>query len=157
VALQRDGRVPTDGSFTTVPLGGEWEQVQGFNANGIEATASGKRLIVVNSTTGSLFSVDPATGVATRIDLGGASATNGDGLLLRGRTLSVVRNRLNEIAAFRLARDLRSATLTNTITDPNFDVPTTVAAFGRGLCAVNARFGVANPESATYTIVRVEP
>jgi sugar lactone lactonase YvrE len=157
VALDRAGRVPTDGSFTTIPLGGDWEQVQGFNANGIEATPNGRTLIIVNSTTGNLFYVDPSSGVATKIDLNGASASAGDGLLLEGQTLYVVRNRLNQIAVFEPAADRSSAVLVDTITDPNFDVPTTVASFGGALYAVNARFGVANPERASYTIVRVEP
>ena len=46
--------------------------------------------------------LDPATGEATEVDLGGASLTNGDGILLDGRTLYVVRNRLNQIAVVEL-------------------------------------------------------
>ncbi len=41
------------------------------------------------------------------------------------------------------------------ITDPAFDVPTTVAAFGSSLYAVNARFGVENPGSAEYDVIHV--
>ena len=41
-----------------------------FNANGIEATATGQSLIVVNSATATLFRVNPDTGDATAIDLG---------------------------------------------------------------------------------------
>ena len=89
------------------------------------------------------------------IDLGGASLTNGDGLLRRGNTLYVVRNQLNEIAVLRLDRSYRSATLTGTITDPNFAVPTTVAALGPFLYAVNARFGTPPTPDTTYTVVRV--
>ena len=40
--------------------------------------------------------------MATRVDLGGEILTNGDGLLLQGRTLYVVQNRLNLVAEFRL-------------------------------------------------------
>jgi hypothetical protein len=42
------------------------------------------------------------------------------------------------------------------ITNPAFDVPTTIARFGNALYAVNARFGTPEPNSATYTAVRVE-
>ncbi len=56
-----------------------------------------------------------------------------------------MRNRLNEIAVLRLSPDLASATLTGTLTDPDFAVPTTVAAFGSSLYAVNARFGTPDP------------
>ena len=93
-----------------------------------------------------------ATEIATDADL-----SNGDGILLQGRTLSVVRNRLNEIAVLlRLSPDLASATLTGTLTDPDFAGPTTVAAFGSSLYAVNGRFGTPDPEQAPYEIVRVD-
>lgn len=143
--------MPT-GAFEAIPLGGDWVQSAGFNANGIEATSNGAALIVVNSGSGDLFRVDPSSGVATRID-SDVAVTFGDGILLRGRELSVVRNRLNQIAVLRLSPDLSSATLTETLTDPDFAVPTTVAAFGSTLYAVNARFGL--PEGP-FDIVKVD-
>ena len=42
------------------------------------------------------------------IDLGGYDLTNGDGLLLHGRTLYVVQNRDNKVAVFELSPDLSS-------------------------------------------------
>lgn len=148
--------VPT-GEVQTVPLTGDWDQVPGvfvFNANGIEATANGKSLIVVNSTVGAIYEVDPATGTATLIETD-TVLTSGDGILLRGRELSVVRNQLNEIAVLKLSPDLSSATLVDTLTDPEFAVPTTVAAFGSTLYAVNARFGTP-PAGTPYEIVKVD-
>jgi hypothetical protein len=41
------------------------------------------------------------------------------------------------------------------ITSPTFDVPTTITSSAKGLYVVNARFGVASPETATYTVARV--
>lgn len=149
--MELEAGVPT-GTFETVPLGGDWVQVGGFNANGIEATPDGRALIVVNSASGDLYRVDPSSGVAARID-SDVAVTAGDGILLRGRELSVVRNRLNEIAVLTLSPDLSSATLTRTLTDPDFAVPTTVAAFGSTLYAVNARFGL--PEGP-FDIVKVD-
>jgi hypothetical protein len=67
-----------------------------------------------------------------------------------------VRNQLNLIAVIELAPDFASGEVVGTITNPNFDVPTTIAAFGNALYAVNARFGVQDPNSASYSIVRVE-
>jgi hypothetical protein len=154
VPLARNGQPGSQTEVTTITLGGDWQQVPGFNANGIEANRKGDRLIVVNSTLGTLYAVDPATGVADLIDLGGASVTNGDGLLREGNTLYVVRNRLNQIAAFDLARDLSSATLVDTITSPDFAIPTTVTQIGKALYAVNARFGL---PPGPFTVVRVEP
>src|SRR4051812_25334340 len=66
----------------------------GNNLNGIVATRDGRTLIAVQTNAGRLWRIDPATGRATAIDLGG-SVANGDGLLLRGRTLYVVRNQNN--------------------------------------------------------------
>ena len=156
VPLGPGGEPADPDDVKTITLSGDWQQVAGNNANGIEATPNGKSLIVVNSSLGQLFHVDPSTGVATLIDLGGASVSNGDGLLLHGRTLYVMRNRLNEIAVVELAPDLSSGEVVDTITSPNFDVPTTLARFGSALYAVNARFGTPNTPETTYTIVRVE-
>ncbi len=149
------------GSATTVPLSGEWTQVAGFNANGISTTPTGKALLVVNSTTGVLYRVDPATGAATKVDLGGASLTSGDGMLRHGRLLYVVRNTLNEVAVLRLDRQGTSGELVRTITaadlDPStsFDVPTTVARFGRHLYLPNARFTTPPAPQTDYWVTQV--
>jgi hypothetical protein len=56
----------------------------------------------------------------------------------------------------RLARDLASGTIGQPITDSDFDVPTTVARFGKWLYAVNARFGTVQPAPDTpYAVVQV--
>ena len=65
---------------------------------------------------------------------------NGDGILLDGRTLYVVQNRDNKVAVVRLSRRLRSGDVQTHLTDPDFDVPTTIDDFGKRLYAVNARF-----------------
>jgi hypothetical protein len=57
----------------------------------------------------------------------------------------VVRNRLNEIAVVRLDRSYTSGVVVRAITDEDFDVPTTVAAFGPFLYAVNALRHAADP------------
>ena len=89
--------------------------------------------------------------------LGGASVSAGDGLLLSGHTLYVVRYRLNEIAIIEPAPDLSSGDLVGTITAPAFDVPSTIAAFGNALYAVNARFTTPPTPQTPYSIVRVIP
>ena len=73
VPLGPGGALPDGGGFQPLPLSGDWNQVPGFNANGIEATPNGDALIVVNSTVGAIYRVDPATGMANAIELGGAS------------------------------------------------------------------------------------
>jgi sugar lactone lactonase YvrE len=129
-----------------------------FNLNGIEATAGGAALIVVNSTAGALFAIDTATWAVAPIDLGGSSVTAGDGILLHGRTLYVVRNQLDLVAVVDLAADLASGTLVDEITSGGFDVPTTVARFGSSLYVVNARFGRVDPTPPPdpYWVTRVD-
>jgi hypothetical protein len=156
VPLGRHGRLPGQDRVRVLPLTGDLRYVAGFNLNGIAAAKGGRVVVVVQSNTGLLFKVNPRTGVTRQIDLGGALLTNGDGLLLRGRTLFVVRNQLNLIAVVRLTRSLGSGRVVAELTDPDLDVPTTVAFTAGRLYAVNARFGTApDPATARYDVVRV--
>jgi dipeptidyl aminopeptidase/acylaminoacyl peptidase len=120
-----------------------------------QATPDGQWLLIVHTTLGTLYRVNPQTGEATLVNLGGASLTRGDGLRLQGHTLFVVRNSENKIEALRLDRDWASATLEATITNPEFDVPTTIGLFGSSLYAVNARFTTPPTPDTTYLAVRV--
>jgi sugar lactone lactonase YvrE len=156
VPLGPHGSLPEPGDVEALPLSGDWSQVTGFNANGIEASSNGKWLIVVNTMAGKLYRVDPNTGSAVEIDLGGQSVSNGDGLLLRGSLLYVVRNMNNQIVVVDLSHDLTSGRVVETITNSNFNVPTTIASFGDSLYAVNAKFGNPTPTTIPYEIVRVE-
>jgi sugar lactone lactonase YvrE len=139
----------------TVPLGGDWVKGEGFGANGLTGTPDGSALLVVHSTSGLLFRVDPATGTATAVDLGGVLLTNGDGMLLRGRTLYVVQNRLNQVAVIELNQAGTTGRQVDTITSPDFDVPTTVAAFGRWLYLPNARFTSPQTPETKFWVTRV--
>ena len=142
-------------SQSLLPMDGFTFVAGQFNANGI--VAKGNWLIVVNSFTGELFRVDPTTGDATEIDLGGATVTFGDGLELRGSTLYVVRNRLNQVAVFKLRAGLTSARLVGTISAAGLDVPTTVAFQAGRLWAVNARFGTATDNKYWITRLPTRP
>ena len=143
------------GNAQTIPLGGDFALASGFNLNGIDATANGKTLVAVQSNTGKLFRIDPSTGVARQIALGGESVPNGDGILLTGRTLYVAQNRDNRIAVIALSANLASGRVVTRLTDSDFDVPTTLDDHGRRLYAVNARFGTANPGTAAYQVVQL--
>ncbi|MFE6363350.1 SMP-30/gluconolactonase/LRE family protein [Streptomyces sp. NPDC057806] len=156
--LGRHGSLPDADEIVRIPLGGAWNQVPGevVNANGITRTPDGSALLVVQSGAGALHRVNPRTGVTELVDLGGAAPlTNGDGLLLTGRTLYVVQNRQNAIDVFTLAADGRSAVFRRRITDPAFDVPTTVAAYRGRLWLPNARFTTTPTPATTYTLVSV--
>ena len=149
-------RVPKDlGAAQAIALTGDFQLASGFNLNGIAATANGATLIAVQTNTGKLFTISPTTGITHTIDLHGATVGNGDGILLLGRTLYVVRNQNNLVAVVRLSPNLSSGTVTRTITSPNFDVPTTLARHGVRLYAVNARFTTPPTPNTTYTVVQV--
>ena len=145
----------TLGSVETVPLGGDFDFAPGFNTNGIDATPNGKTLIIVQSNLKRLYTVDPGSGVADVIELTGGDVEFGDGILLDGRTLYVVQNRLNRIAVIRLAPDLSSGTIVGYLSDPALDVPTSVDEHGNRLYAVNARFGAPNPSTASFSVVQL--
>ncbi|RCG19159.1 superoxide dismutase [Sphaerisporangium album] len=149
----RGGALP--GEAVKVPLSGDIVYTTGNNANGIAPTPDHRALLVVQSNTGKLFRVDPSTGVATMVDIGAESLVNGDGLLLEGRTLYVVQNRLNTVTALDLAKDAASGRVVRKLTDPRFDVPTTVAAFHDRLYLPNARFTTPPTPTTPYTVVAI--
>ena len=143
----------TLGAAESLDLTGLFDFVPGtFNLNGIAASRDGSRLIVANSSQGELLLVDPETVEVETIDLGGA-LPNADGILLDGPRLWVVQNRLNQVAEVRLSRDLSSGEVVSVLSDPDFDVPTTVARKGNTLAVVNARFGMPPTPDTAYDIV----
>ena len=135
---------------------GDWVQQTGFNANGIALTPNRRALLVIQSNTGLLFRVDPNTGEATSVDLGGRLLPNGDGLLVRGRTLYVVQNQLNQVAVIKLNAAGTSGTLVDTLTSDELDVPTTVAALGNSLYLPNARFNTPPTPTTEYSVTRID-
>lgn len=156
--LGRHGELPDADDVVRITLSGDWSQVPGevVNANGVTRTPDGSALLVVQSGVGGLHRVNPRTGVTRRVDLGDAAPlTNGDGLLLTGRTLYVVQNRQNAIDVFQLAADGRSGVFQRRVTDPLFDVPTTVAAYKGRLYLPNARFTTTPTPQTTYDVISV--
>ena len=154
-------RVPIEGKgeFGTpevLPLTGDIVYEEGFNANGIDATKNGKTLVLVQSNTGELFTVDPTTGVTNEIDLGGETVENGDGILLDGgRRLWVLQNSDNLLTLVRLSPHLSSGEVVERFIDETFSVPTTLARAGSRFAIVNARFGIDEPESAEYWVTQI--
>jgi sugar lactone lactonase YvrE len=154
--LGRHGALPDQDEVRTLPLKGDFQlATPGPNLNGIVAARDGRVLLAVQSNTGKLFRINPRSGRTREVDLGGAVLTNGDGMLLAGRVLFVVQNRLNQIAVVKLSRSLGRGRVVATITDPDFDVPTTIAFQAGRLYAVNARFGTTDPQPARYDVVKV--
>ena len=147
--------LPSQADVQKVDLTGAWVQGPGNNANGITTTPDGRALLVINSSNGVLYRVDE-DGVATPVDLGGYVVTNGDGLLREGRTLYAVQNQLNKVAVFELAKDGRSGELTDTLTSPDFDVPTTIARSDGDLFLPNARFTTPPTPTTPYWVTGID-
>lgn len=159
VPLGPGGQPSHPGDAYALPLSGDYAPagapLPGFpaiiDANGIVATPNGKWLIIVNTTTGVLYRVDPETGEASAIDLGGADPLiTGDGLALEGKKLYVMQNFLNQIAVVDLAPDLLSGDVADVITNDDLsgvalDIPAAAVIFGDALYVVNANFDDANP------------
>ncbi|MGW5222902.1 SMP-30/gluconolactonase/LRE family protein [Nocardia sp. NPDC004085] len=149
--------LPPPGAVVRRPLTGDIRYEPGaINANGIVRTPDGAGLIIMQSVTGRLLRVDPATGATRQIDLGAETLPNGDGLLLRGNTLLVVQNRSNAIAVVTLDHAGTTGSVIRRVTDPRFDVPTTVAAYGDRLYLPNARYTTPPTPATPYSAVAVD-
>ena len=150
----RGGKLPERAE--AVPLTGDLVyQPEGFNLNGITRSPDGKGLLVVQSNTGLLFRVSTA-GVARQVSVG-ETLVNGDGMLLRGRTLYVVQNQDNTVAVLRVDHGGLRARVVDRLTDERFDVPTTIAASGGRLYLPNARFTTPPTPTTPYQVVAIRP
>jgi Cu-Zn family superoxide dismutase len=116
------------------------EYGEGFNLNGIAATEDGRYLITVQSNTGKLFRIDTQSKEVVEIDLGGETLENGDGILLDGQTLYVVRNRQALIFPVELSEDFASGEVGEGFTDPSLAYPTAIAKHDDRLLVVNSQF-----------------
>jgi hypothetical protein len=153
VPVSKNGEVGTPETITLT--GPAAETIAGaFNLNGIEAS-NGHTLIVINSSTGKLFTVDADTGESALIDVEGMTFPTGDGILLKGSTLFVLQNgnpstvAPNQIDVIKLRHHRSEGRLVDTITNPFFETATTLARQGDLLVTVNSQFGGApiDPES----------
>ena len=157
----RDATGARTGQINFIPLTGAWPATTGTGngANGIDTLWDGS-LLLNNSTAGGLWRVDFHTGHAAQIPVrGGPGITGGDGLVRKGHTLFVVRGDKekgqNAVEQLKLHHNRKGwrATWRKTLTSPQLDVPSTATFVNHTLWAVNARFGVADPDSASYLIV----
>jgi sugar lactone lactonase YvrE len=152
-----DGALPAEAE--QIPLTGDIVYGEGINANGIALAPDGETLLIVQTNTGLLFGVDPATGVTTQSEIQAADGNtlleNGDGLLVDGFTLFAVQNRLNTLAVLEINAAGSQADIAARLTDNRFDVPATVAASGDRLFLPNARFGTEPTPDTEYRAVAI--
>lgn len=147
VPINRDGSFGQPETLTVTGPAGVPVAPAAFGLNGIVATPDGRTLVVDRSDLGALFTIDPETGDSRLIPLTQGSLTPGtpDGILLAGRDLFVVENFANTLVQVRLAPRLTEGSVTATVNDPAFHVPTAVARHGNELALVNARFDLGFP------------
>jgi sugar lactone lactonase YvrE len=133
------------------------EYQEGFNFNGIDATGDGGYLVAVQSNTGELFRIDIESKQVVEIDLGGKTLTNGDGLLLDGHTVYVVRNEEGLIVPVKLSGEYITGKVGEPFTDPSFAFPTTIAKTDGRLLVVNSQFDKQEGEpELPFTVSSVE-
>jgi sugar lactone lactonase YvrE len=149
------GGLPAAADVVTVPLTGIAFTPEAINVNGVATTPDGRALLVIHSTEGYLYRVDPATGEASPVDLEGETLVNGDGLLRQGDILYVVRNRANEIAVLTVDPDGYTGAVLDHLSDAAFDTPTTAAEWAGRLYLPNARFTTEVTGTTTYDVVSV--
>ena len=111
-----------------------------FNLNGI--VARGHKLIVVQSNTGNLFSIEVKKGGTAREihQIASDPVVGGDGMLLDRGRLIVVRGSPAALLFLKLKHHASSAKLVATQTDPTLRGPSTVARARHLYLVVNADF-----------------
>ncbi|MEU4530925.1 superoxide dismutase [Micromonospora ureilytica] len=153
VPLGPGGRLPAPTAFRVLQLSGPAATPDVYH-NGIVALPNGD-LLVAQMLTGQLVRVDPRTGGSRLVDLGGYSVERADGLVLRGRTLYVIRNLTNVVAVVRLNAGYTAGVVQREITGPQLRSPATGDLLGSALYVVNGRFDVESTPSTDYDIVRL--
>ncbi|MEW2141342.1 superoxide dismutase [Micromonospora vinacea] len=153
VPLGPGGRLPAPTAFRVLQLSGPAATPDVYH-NGIVALPDGD-LLVAQMLTGQLVRVDPRTGGSRLVDLGGYSVERADGLVLRGRTLYVIRNLTNVVAVVRLNAGYTTGVVQREITGPQLRSPATGDLLGSALYVVNGRFDVESTPSTDYDIVRL--
>jgi Cu-Zn family superoxide dismutase len=115
--------------------------VDGFNANGVVVAPGGWSLVIVSSATGELYRVGLGDGAVSRVASSAEPVTAGDGLVLDGSTLYVVRNQLGQIDRLTLSSSGRAvAPAGEPIRSEAFHFPTTAAVLDGSLFVVNSQF-----------------
>lgn len=112
------------------------EYQPGTNLNGIVVTPDGSALLTIQTNTGILWRIDVASQEVSQV-MGGLS--NGDGLVLSGQTLYVVRNRDGLVSKVTLAADFRTGTLAINEPFKGLKFPATAVQVGQDLVVTQAQ------------------
>lgn len=154
LSLGPGGSLPN--GVETIPVSGAGYAASHLTT-GITQTPDGRAIIIAQVETGKLFRVDPDTGAATQVDLGGQIMTGADGMFLDGQTLYVAQMHANIVNKITLNAAGTSGRLVTRVTDPQFDGSACIASFGDRLYVTNTReVSVPNPTPQTpYRVVAI--
>ncbi|MFI6676712.1 SMP-30/gluconolactonase/LRE family protein [Kribbella sp. NPDC050470] len=156
------GELPAEQQVLRLPITGVLVYQEGptfaecFNSNGIVRTPDKQALLIVQTNTGKIFRVEPSTGEASEVDLGGERVLWGDGMVLEGTVLHVVQNLENTVSVIELDATGSTGKVIERWTDPRFDTPTCMARFGDRFYLSNARFTTPSPETAEFRLIAVK-
>ncbi|MFF0018515.1 SMP-30/gluconolactonase/LRE family protein [Streptomyces sp. NPDC005374] len=129
----------------------------GFNGNGLVVTGDGRYVLLADYNDHAFYRVDIRTHKVVPIDLGGAKGVSGDGLLLRGHTLTAVTeldHPEGQISVLKLSHDYTRAELVRTVHGQSMHSPSTAAVDGHDLLIVNFQFQISDPK-LPFNVVRV--
>jgi Cu-Zn family superoxide dismutase len=150
LALTKDGDVYVTDSLRPVL----WR----VPAEAVEATANGKELIIVNSSTGKLYRVAPTENPLVRsideIPVAGGPLNNADGLVLHGNRLFAIQNMQELVTEVKLTHGGARGEVVSRTTDPTFKTPTTGALAGNRLLVVNSEFFETDGPPYTVSSIR---
>jgi len=135
---------------TIIPTNAE----TGFGLNGISASDDGSVLLTVHFDTGRLFRIDIADRQVTEVDLGEDLLTTGDGILLDGQDLLVVREKPGGIYPVRLNADLTAGSVGEPFGE-DLLLPTTVAEYNREALVVNSQLNDQESPTLPFTVARI--
>lgn len=131
----------------------------GFNLNGIVAADDGTTLLTVKYNSGELFRIDAATGDVTTVDLSGGDLRTGDGMVLDGDTLYVVRGGPGEIVPVTLDDGWRTGRIGDPLATDGLALPTTIAPAGDTLLVVNSQLDMAGGDrepTLPFTVTAID-
>ncbi len=135
---------------TIIPTNAE----TGFGLNGISASDDGSVLLTVHFDTGRLFRIDIADQEVTEVDLGEDLLTTGDGLLLDGQDLLVVRENPGGVYPVRLNADLTAGSVGEPFGE-DLLLPTTVAEYNSEALVVNSQLDDQESPTLPFTVTRI--
>lgn len=139
--------------FSGTPL----QYGDGPNLNGIAATPDGRHLIAVQMNKGLLFRIGVSDRRIVQIETGGEALHTGDGLLLDGTTLYLVRQGEQEVVTLELSDEYSKARVRSRLKDPALLWPATAAKAGDRLLVVSTQFNQRQSGKAQtpFTVVSI--